>query len=391
LFLALATSLLGDYFAYVALSGLIFDLTGSAASPAVVFALEALPLLLLSPVGGILADRWNRRRLIVGIDLARVIPAVTFIIAARVGGAVLLYVAVLVLATLSAFAEPTFEAALPNVVGRDDLPTAQAALGSLYSVGLLVGAALGGATTALLGRDLTFGLNALTFVFSAVMVFRIRTSLRSDSEPRESRFLQDAREGLRYARRSITVMGFLFLTFGLRIAYGAVALLPSYSLVRYDTGDSGTAMLLVAQGAGAVLGPFIGRSLSNDQAQRARVAGGAMVLFGLAYGVLAASESLPLGALAVFIGHLGVGAAAMLSFLAIQIATPDRLLGRTMGIQLSLSYLHALTSLGVAAAVPYFGLGRTTAAAGVFAIVYGLSWVFVVPRRIRGADDFPKG
>jgi predicted MFS family arabinose efflux permease len=391
LFIALATSLLGDYFAYVALSGLIFELTGSAASPALVFALEALPPLLLSPVGGIFADRLNRKRLIVAVDLARVVPALAFILAARFGGAALLYGAVLVLATLSAFAEPTFEAALPNVVSRSELPTAQAALGGLYSVGLLVGAALGGVTTAFLGRDVTFGLNALTFVVSAAMVFGIRSSLQGDEERRTSRFLQDAREGLRYARRSVTVMGFLLLTFGLRVAYGAVALLPSFSLVRYDTGDSGTAMLLVAQGAGAVIGPFIGRSMSSDQSQRARVAGGAMVLFGCAYGVLAASGSLPLGAAAVFVGHLGVGAAAMLSFLAIQIATPDRLLGRTMGLQLSLSYLHALTSLMVAAAVVHFGLGRTTTAAAAFAVIYGLCWVSVIPRRIRTDESSGKG
>jgi MFS family permease len=155
LFAARAISLVGDWFSFVALSGLVYDLTDRPGAPALLFAAQSLPMVLLVPVAGAVADRMDRKRLKVACDLVAVIPVLGFLAAAHWHSAGLALAGVL-LSTLAAFADPIPEAALPNLVEPEQLSLAQTAMGGLYSVGLLAGAGLGGVVTATLGRNVTF-------------------------------------------------------------------------------------------------------------------------------------------------------------------------------------------------------------------------------------------
>jgi MFS family permease len=116
LFVARAISLVGDWFSYVALSGLVYDLTGRPGAPPLIFAAQSLPMFLLVPVTGAAADRFDRKRLKVAGDLAAVLPVLGFLAAARWEGVGLALGGAAVLSTLAAFADPVPEAALPNLV-----------------------------------------------------------------------------------------------------------------------------------------------------------------------------------------------------------------------------------------------------------------------------------
>ncbi|ATB27665.1 MFS transporter [Melittangium boletus] len=108
LFLATLVSMAGDWFAFVAISGFVTEATGRLGASAAVFAARVLPMSLLSPVAGVLADHVDRRRLMIAVDLLRVVPALGM------------------LAALSAFFDPVSEASVPNVVEPEDLSLAQA-------------------------------------------------------------------------------------------------------------------------------------------------------------------------------------------------------------------------------------------------------------------------
>ncbi|HEY0093829.1 MAG TPA: MFS transporter, partial [Archangium sp.] len=183
LFLATVVSLLGDWFAFVAISGFVTESTGRAGSSAAVFAASVLPTFLFSPLAGLLADRVDRKRLMVAVDLLRILPALGLLAALRLHSPTLAISCVALLAALSSFFDPVAEASVPNVVTPEELPIAQAALGAVWGTMLFVGAAVGGLATAAFGREASLLLNAATFLLSALLVAGIRRPLQHSGAP----------------------------------------------------------------------------------------------------------------------------------------------------------------------------------------------------------------
>ncbi|HZI02737.1 MAG TPA: MFS transporter, partial [Archangium sp.] len=183
LFLATVVSLLGDWFAFVAISGFVTESTGRPGSSAAVFAASVLPTFLFSPLAGLLADRVDRKRLMVAVDLLRILPALGLLAALRLHSPALAISCVALLAALSSFFDPVAEASVPNVVTPEELPIAQAALGAVWGTMLFIGAAVGGLATAAFGREASLLLNAATFLLSALFVARIRRPLQHARAP----------------------------------------------------------------------------------------------------------------------------------------------------------------------------------------------------------------
>ena len=144
LYLASAISLGGDWFLVVALFGLALELTGSAVSVALVIASMEIPYFLMSPVGGYVTDRLDRRRLMVACDVARAVLCLGFPFVRDVETMWVAYVLLAAISGFSAAFHPASSAAFPNLVERRDLAPANALFGSLWGTMLAVGAALGG-------------------------------------------------------------------------------------------------------------------------------------------------------------------------------------------------------------------------------------------------------
>src|SRR5919204_3517408 len=157
LYLASVISLGGDWFLLVALFGLVLRYTHSGVAVAFVLAAQDLTFFAVSPVAGVLADRLDRRKLMVGADLARTLLVLGFLFARSPSTVWIVFPLMAVVACFSAAFEPASMAALPNLVEREDLATANALSGSVWGTMLAVGAALGGLVTALLGRDAAIG------------------------------------------------------------------------------------------------------------------------------------------------------------------------------------------------------------------------------------------
>ncbi|MDQ3938716.1 MAG: MFS transporter [Chloroflexota bacterium] len=332
LYAAQLTSFAGDWFATVALLGLALELTGSAAVASLVLVLQTGGFAAASPLAGILADRVDRRRLVIAADVARVPVALGFLLAREPGTLWIAFACVAMLAAGAAVFEPTSSAALPNLVPSKRLPEANVLIGSAWGTMLAVGAALGGLVAVTLGRDAAFMLNALSFAVSAWLIVGIRRPLRQpagsdDQIPQGA--LDALRMALRFAHASRLVAAFLLskATFG--VGTGVVALLAVFGSGVFAAGDAGIGILFAARGLGALSGPFIGRAIVGTQDRGLLLGiGGSLVVVVIAYGVFPLAPTIWLAAMAVFVAHCGAGAQWTLSTLGLQRATPDHLRGR---------------------------------------------------------------
>ncbi|HZA51964.1 MAG TPA: MFS transporter, partial [Myxococcaceae bacterium] len=324
LFLATVVSFMGDWFAFVAVSGFVTESTGRGGLAAVVYAASVLPVFALSPIAGVVADRVDRRRLLVAVDLLRTIPALAMVPALWWDAPWLMIACVVVLAGLSAFFEPISGAVVPNIVEPDDLPLAQAALGSVWGTMLLVGAAVGGIVSAVLGRQASFVIDAATFLVAAVLVARIRRPLQQARLRTEASFLGHLGEVWAFAKQSLSTRALLVTKGGVGLANGIVGLLPAFAHARFSSGDEGVGLLLASRGAGALIGPFVAQFFIRADPRRLFFAcGAATIAYGLAYAFLPLTSTLEVAAACVVTAHLGGGAQWVLSTYGLQKSTPD--------------------------------------------------------------------
>ena len=323
-------SLGGDWFLIVALFGLVWDLSGSALAVAFLLAAQDLTYFVVSPVMGMLADRLNRKHLMVTADLGRAVLCVGFLFAQTESTWWIVYPLLAAMACFSAAFEPASAAALPNLVDGDDLATANALSGSLWGTMLTVGAALGGVVTAVLGRDAAIVIDAASFVGSAFLIIRIHRSFQEARvQETPTRLREAARETVRYTRRDHRVLALLAVKFGWGLAGGVLVLVPLLAKGKYHTGEMGIGLLLAARGVGALIGPFVGRSALGDKDRRLFLTIGiALGVFGAGYMFLGVVPGLVLALPAVMLAHTGGGAQWMLSSYGLQKIVPDHIRGR---------------------------------------------------------------
>jgi predicted MFS family arabinose efflux permease len=389
LFCATVVSLLGDWFAFVAISGFVTEVTGRPSSSAAVFAATVLPVFLLSPLAGSIADRVDRKRLMVTVDLLRVLPALGLLAALHWRSPALAISCVALLAALSSFFDPVAEASVPNVVPAEELPLAQAALGAVWGSMLFIGAAVGGQATVAFGREASILLNAATFLASALLVGSIRRPLQHHGAPSSHGAGARLGEVWTLARQSRLTLSLLVTKAGVGLGNGIVALLPAFAAGRFEAGDSGVGTLLAARGLGALLGPFLGQRWVRDDGRRLLlVCGASMVSYGLAYVLLPLAPSLHLAAVCVMLAHLGGGAQWVLSTYGLQVSTPDGLRGRVLALDFGMATLcMGVSSLAAGAAADGVGLAAASWTLAGVSLLYGTWWLWWTRDMWRGPVD----
>jgi MFS family permease len=377
LYVASLISLGGDWFLLVALFGLVLHFSGSAIAVALVIAVEDLMYFLLSPVAGVLADRIDRRRLMVGADLARAVVCLGFLLIRTDSVLWLAFVLLAVMASFSAAFEPASLAALPNLVDEEDLATANALSGSLWGTMLAVGAALGGVVAAVFGRDTAFILDAVSFLTSAWLIWRIRRPFAEQRAAEDHAGVGEATvETIQYARRDHRVLALLAVKFGWGIAGGVLVLIPLLAHREYHAGDVGIGLLMASRGVGALIGPFVGRSALGPQDRRIFGAIAlALAVFGLGYTLLGLVPGLLLAMPTVALAHVGGGAQWTLSSYGLQRIVPDLIRGRIFafdGMLVTLTF--GLSSLLTGWLADSFGPRVTAVGMGALAIGWAVVW-----------------
>ena len=385
LFLASVISLGGDWFLWVAINGLIYEATGKALYVGLAILAQEFAFFVASPIGGLLADRVDRRKLMIVCDLARAVTCIAFLFV----GPDTIWLAYVLLPVLAGFAapfDPAFSAATPNVVDPADLPVANALNGSLWGTMLAVGAGLGGIVSAAFGDDTAFLVDAASFLVSAALLSSVR---RRFSEAREERIqhpgaLEATRETWRFARRDHRVLSLLAVKFGFGAAAGLLALIPVMALRVFDAGNVGFGILMAARGVGALIGPFLGHRIAGPGHRRLFPAIGlSLAVFGLGYMAMGAAPTLAIAAVTICVAHLGGGSQWMLSTYGLQVLVPDHIRGRIFGFDYMLITLSLSLSAVIASAVAdAIGPRVTVAILGGVALAWAAAW-FVLSRGVR--------
>src|ERR671921_1501269 len=188
------TSFVGDAVSMVALVVLVVQITGSASAVGGALLVRLLPTI-ASPLAGVLADRVDRRVVLVASDLARAVLVVGLVFARDLAT---IYVLVFLMGLARAFFNPTVRAAFPSVVGRGDLTRANALIGGTFSTSIMAGPALGGLLVASIGIDAAFLADAATYLISAILLSTVPLPRPQRESWEEAGFVQELRSGFGY-------------------------------------------------------------------------------------------------------------------------------------------------------------------------------------------------
>lgn len=364
LFLAQVVSYLGDWFTFVALAGLVDDLTGSKFLVSMVLVALTLPSFLMSPIAGSFADRFDRRRILVWVSLGQAVAALGLLLVDE-GTVWLAFLSQCVISALASFVGPASGAAIPNLVdNEDDLRLANSIFGSTWGVMLAVGAGLGGVFSSIFGRQAAFLADAVTFVVAALLVARIGRPMQRERTTRAARRvrpLADMAEAVVQARRNPVILALLASKTTFAVGAGIVSQLAVLASDVFNSGDAGRGALLGARGVGSGLGPLVAaRLVQRDMPKLLRVCGISGLGFSIAYLGAGLSPSLPLAVCCVALAHFGGGAQWTLSTLGLQMESPDHVRGRIIAGDFALVTLM-LSCTSIAAGLTSEAVGvRTT-------------------------------
>jgi MFS family permease len=366
LWAAQAVSLIGDWFNSIVVFALVSAYTdGSGAAISLLLLARFLPPLLLSPLAGVLLDRYDRQKLLIISDVARIFIVLGFLLADSADRLWLLYVLTVLQFSLSAIFEPGRSAFTPSVTRREDLVQANV-LGSLtWSVALAIGGALGGIVAGTFGTQTALLIDALTFVVSAAFIASIRPDQPAREEtPREGGIsARDFIDGLRYAKAHPAAGTTLLVKFGGSV--GAIdTLLAVYATVLFpltiagvtaseaDAGALALGILWTAFGIGAVLGPLLLGRFDDGSLRILRrliIAAYALITVGwFAYG---SAPTLAIAALAIIIKAMGGSTYWTYSSVILQKTVEDRYLGRMFALDMAGFQLATVLSVLITGAV----------------------------------------
>lgn len=399
LWLGSSLSLLGDWFNLIALYTLVSTLTGSPLAIGVIFLAKMLPWALAAPVAGLIVDRYNRRRLMIGADLIRSVIVLGFLLIQEAAHVPLIYVLIAAQVVVGSVYVPAKSASIPNITAPRELLTANALSSATWSTMLAVGAALGGFVVEFAGIEAVFILDCLTYLWSAWFVYRtvIPQNTETDPDPLLRTAARKIGDGWTYiqahprvgrvatAKATWALAGgglvYMLTLIGEQVSPGAIA--------------AGIGVLFMARGIGTGIGPIIARGLFTDQSNWPMVLGSAIAVSGAAYFAVGLVPWAPEG-IALFtvialviMAHASSGGNWVLATVLLQKRTDDAYRGRVFATEWLLVMIAESVSIGVASVVLELGWLDLGGAVQVFAaaqIAFGLLWLLMIVPKERRSD-----
>lgn len=358
---------IGDWLYLVAILVVVYAESGSPVLLGVIGAARILPYVLLSVPAGIVADRYDRRMVLLVTDVARGVIMLALAAAVVVETPVIAIVALSVLAAcFSTFFNPAIGALLPTLVDERDLGPANSAWATLDNVSFIIGPALAGLLLAQGGLAVAFLINALTFAVVAVVLMRLpvpRHTPVAGADDDEA----ERRGGWRVLAASMT--GPVVLDSATSFSLGGLNVLTVLIAVdMLGVGESGTGFLQAATGVGGVAAGIVGGALLARRLQLPLVIGGAVGGIGLAW--LALSGSLVMAMLAMGVAVGGLLLLDVVNTTMIQRLIPDDQRGRAMGLlQTSSAILYSLGSFAMPILAGLVGVPSVLVGAGVLVVL----------------------
>ncbi len=326
-----AISLSGTWMQMAAQAWLVLTLTGSATTLGLIVALQTLPILLLGPYGGVIADRVDKRRLMVWLQSAMGLQALVLGLLTVTGAVHIWEIGVLamLLGLNSAFENPARQSFMLEMVGPEHLRNAVSLNSVLVNVARTIGPAIAGLLIATVGEGVCFLANAASFVAVIASLLTLDLTALRPSPPTE-RGPGQLREGLTYVRRNRDLaIPLLMMALVGMFAYEFQVTLPVMARQGLHVGAAGYGFMTAAMGAGAVVGGLLVAAVGRTGLRTLVVASGA---FGAVIMLAALAPTLPVELVA-----LALVGWASISFMAtgnstLQLAAAPSMRGRVMSL-----------------------------------------------------------
>jgi MFS family permease len=372
----LAVSQIGDWLYNLALVTMVYEGTHSAMWAGITTAARVTPLVALGPLGGVIADRFDRRRLMVGCDVIRLVLMLVLALVAVAHLPVLLAPVIAAAATAAGTPYlPCASASTPRLVPDADLPGANAARSAVTSLGIIVGPALGGVLLLAGSPALAFGVNAVTFGLSALAVLAIPAGPafhpgQPDEQP--TGLLRGVAEGaavLQAHPRALRLVGADIMC---SLVYGMQTVLLILVARQAGLGLHGYGYLFAGIGAGALAGTTLaGQALRCSRPHAVLAA--ALGAVGLPMPVLAVTHRAAAALVLVAITGAGAILVEVLTETSLQRTLPAEIFGRAYGLALPASIGGvAVGSLIAPLLISVFGAAGALVACGVAVLAHGL-------------------
>ena len=383
-FLAIAISELGDALHYIALMWLALDKGGPLGVVAVRLG-DSVPALVFGLHGGIAADRWDRKRVMISADLARAVILIPVAIAGLTNQLPIwgLVVAAFLLETATSYFAPAYNALVPALVDRSNVQEANGLIGATTNALSIGGWAAAAGMLAIVPISSFFAINSISFFVSAALISGIAprdengVSLRTET-PR----IREAFAAL--SPTPALAAGVIVLGVAITISAGTwIAGVPELVRDVLHRGAGGFSIVMVGYAVGSVVvGAILTRYPVSNKARASLLA---WTLYLPAYGLFALSTSLPLAVAGAFVAGMGQSAALILLTSAAQEQIADDVLGRVMGV---ISLVHrGAHATGLLMISPLFAVfaPRAIFAGAAFAIsaagIIGATLVHVAQNR----------
>jgi MFS family permease len=374
---SLAVSQAGDWLYNLALLAFVYERTHSSAWLGITTAARVLPIVVCGPLGGVLADRYDRRRLMLASDGIRVVLMLALALVAAAGLPVLLAPIVAALSTAASSAYvPSVAATTPRLVDDADLPAANAARSAIGQICIVAGPGFGALLLLLGPPSLAFAINGATFALSALAVASLPAGpvFAPAREPDHApNVLRELREGARALLSQPVARRLVGADVVASAVYGAETVLLLMLSRELGLGDHGYGYLLASFGLGGVLGAGVaGRVAAGERVRTVLVA--ALTVLGASTALLADPFGFG-GALALgIVGGAGSIVVEIMADTGLQRALPEDVFARAYGF----AYPAALAgivigSLIAAPLVALFGVRGAFVALGALVALYALT------------------
>jgi MFS family permease len=374
---SLAVSSGGDWLYNVALLALVYERTGSPTWVSLTTAARVVPVVALGPLGGVLADRYDRRRLMVGADLIRAGLMVVLGIVAAAGLPILLAPVLAGAATVAGVVYPSCVAAsTARFVSGDELQRANAIRSAVGQAAIVVGPVLGALMMVVAGPSVSILLNALTFIVSALAVGAIRAGEKFAPPERAGELempsvLADIRTGARALRGAPAAIRLIAADVLGSAVYGMLTVTLVLVSRKVGAGAGGYGLLLAGFGVGGLIGASVVARLDAPSRWR-RTLAIALLLVGIPVAALGVVPTLAGAVALAVLGGGGMIVGEVLGETALPRMLDDEVLARAYGLAFPISISGIVAgSLIAGPLVSLLGLTGTLAVGGAAVLTIG--------------------
>jgi MFS family permease len=369
----------GTWMQSTAINWMLYELTDSPFQLGLNGIFRAVPVIALGVFAGTIVDRCDRKRVLLGTQIALMAVAFTFALLSQTGVIQVWHIYALTFLTglIATLDGPARQSLFPSLVPRAFLPNAIALNSLLWKGSILIGPALGGVALATVGTTGTFYANAASFLAVIVSLLGIRS--RGSVARKSDDFIEDLREGFTFVIAKRVILGVMVMEAVSSVFGLDHAMLTIFARDLLHAGASGLGFLQSARGLGAILGSSLLIALNQPRAQ-GKILFFSAVLYGIGFALFGLSHSFALSLLLlVFVGATDTVWGATRNTI-MQINAPDAMRGRVMGVfQLSNRGLHPLGQVETGIVVPLIGAREATFFGGLLVTAVTLLTVWKVP------------